>query len=212
MIAIAPVPGSNRTADWQASFLELLPSIERHARHAFRHLRPEAQEDAITEAIAAATVAYARLHELGKQDLAYPAVLAQYAARQVRSGRQVGGQMNSRDVLSRVAQRRRGFSVAHFHDVPSEQPSWEQAVLHDTRSASPADVAAFRLDFRNWLVGLPKRLREIALALAAGDRTGEVARQFGLSDGRVSQLRRALHDAWLAFQGEALLPGERCAA
>jgi len=47
MIAIASIPGPNRTDSWHAGFLELLPSIERHTRHAFRHLRPEAREDAI---------------------------------------------------------------------------------------------------------------------------------------------------------------------
>lgn len=40
MIARAPFSGSNHNDSWHAGFLELLPSIERHARLTFRHLRP----------------------------------------------------------------------------------------------------------------------------------------------------------------------------
>ena len=46
------------------------------------------------------------------------------------------------------------------------------------------------------------RNRRIAVSLAVGNRTKEVARQFRLSPGRVSQLRRELHDSWQTFQGE----------
>ena len=43
---------------------------------------------------------------------------------------------------------------------------------------------------------------EIAEALAAGHETQLVARMFGLSSGRVSQLRKVLHAAWCRFQGQ----------
>jgi hypothetical protein len=36
-------------------------------------------------------------------------------------------------------------------------------------------------------------------ALAVGGRTGEVARRFGLSQGRVSQLRRVFATSWRRF-------------
>jgi hypothetical protein len=36
----------------------------------------------------------------------------------------------------------------------------------------------------------------------AGDRPVEVARKFGLTAGRVSQLRRAFHQDWQAFGGD----------
>jgi hypothetical protein len=38
--------------------------------------------------------------------------------------------------------------------------------------------------------------------LAAGERTTDVARRFGVSLARISQLRRELERSWLAFQGE----------
>jgi len=75
---------------WHNLFLAMLPTIVTHARLAFRHLRPEAREDAIAECVANALVAFARLVQLGKVDLAYPTVLARYAVAQVNDGRKVG--------------------------------------------------------------------------------------------------------------------------
>ena len=92
-------------------FLEMLPQIREQARMAFRFARPEVREDLITEVIANAFVAFARLAERGKVELAYPTPLAQYAIRQVRAGRRVGTKLNVRDVSSRYSQRVKSFTV-----------------------------------------------------------------------------------------------------
>jgi hypothetical protein len=55
----------------QSAFLRLLPAIRRYARFSFRHLRPSRREEAVSEAIAAAFVAFVRLAERGKQGV-YP--------------------------------------------------------------------------------------------------------------------------------------------
>ena len=41
----------------------------------------------------------------------------------------------------------------------------------------------------------------IALLLAVGERTCDVARRFGLSSGRIAQLRRELSETWWQFHG-----------
>jgi hypothetical protein len=74
----------------------MLPAIETHARIAFRHLDPEAQEEAVQEAVCNACRAVARLAELQKLDLAYPSVLAHFAVSQVKDGRKVGCSLNSK--------------------------------------------------------------------------------------------------------------------
>ena len=89
MIRIASQPQS-ATPAWHAGFLAMLPAIVNHAGITFRHLNPEARQDAVAECVANALVAYARLAELGKESLAYPTVLAIYAVRQYRDGRRVG--------------------------------------------------------------------------------------------------------------------------
>ena len=48
--------------------------------------------------------------QLSKQDVAYATPLAQYAIKQVRSGRRVGTKINIRDVSSRHAQAAKGIT------------------------------------------------------------------------------------------------------
>jgi hypothetical protein len=112
MIAI---PKSTRPARpvpaWQEQFLTMLPSIQRYARCASRHLDPEGRADAAQEVIANAAVAFARLVVLEKTALAYPTVLARYGIAQVRDGRRVGTRRRIGEVLSPYAQWKKGFHV-----------------------------------------------------------------------------------------------------
>ena len=71
-----------------AGFLAMLPAIRRHARFCFRHDPTATRDELIQEAVATAFVAFARLVELNKADLAYASVLAKYAVAQVHAGRQ----------------------------------------------------------------------------------------------------------------------------
>ena len=142
-----------------------------------------------------------RLVKLGKEELAYATPLAQFAVRRVRTGRTVGGPVNVNDVTSPWCQRRRGICIESLHEQDG-RPGWREMVVED-RHATPADIAATRIDFEEWLGKLPRRQRAIAEVLATGEETGTVARRFGLTPGRVSQIRRKLHNAWCRFQGEA---------
>jgi len=71
------------------------------------------------------------------------------------------------------------------------------------RNAMIPDLAAFRIDFTRWIQLLTDRDRKIINVLSGGDTTKAVAQQFGLSEGRVSQLRRRFEQLWRIFQGEA---------
>ena len=55
----------------------------------------------------------------------------------------------------------------------------------------------------NGFSSLTDRDREIICAFSGGDTTKAVAERFGLSEGRVSQLRRKFERLWRGFQGEA---------
>src|SRR6185369_9674461 len=92
---------------WHKKFLAMLPVIRRHAEISFRHLNAEAHEEAVQEVIANAVVAYQRLVELNKTDVAYASVLARYGVAQVRAGRRVGASLNICDVTSGYCQRRK---------------------------------------------------------------------------------------------------------
>jgi len=205
---IAPIRQPRRCQDvsvFQAAFVGMLPAILRHARMAFRHLKGEARQEVLTEVVANAFVAYARLAELGKTDLAYPSVLVRYAVAQFCDGRRVGSRLNIRDVLSRHCQKRKGVNVERLDRFDASNDCWIEATLEDTH-ALPPDQAAFRIDFPTWLGTLSRRNRRVALTLASGESPGNVARQNALSPGRVSQLRRDLCQSWQQFHGEAAQP------
>jgi DNA-directed RNA polymerase specialized sigma24 family protein len=205
MIALPkPVRRRKRVPNWQQPFLEMLPAIKNYARRAFRDRDPEAREDAVQEVLANAAVAFARLAELDKIDLAYPQVLARYAIAQYHDGRRVGSRLRIGDVMSPYAKRKKGFRVESLDRFDKESGEWLEAVVEDTHTPVPEQVA-FRIDFPTWLQSQTKRNRRIATALALGHGTGEVARRFNVSAGRVSQLRREFCQSWKEFHDEPAL-------
>jgi hypothetical protein len=186
---------------WHAAFEQMMPVIEKHARIAFRQLDPEAREEAFQETACNACQAYARLVELGKTDLAYASVLARYGVSQVREGRKVGGKLNCRDVSSSYCQRKKNLVVERLDHYDSQERIWEEILVED-KTAGPAETAVVRIDFATWLGLLPRRLRKMAALLASGETTSAAARRFRLSEGRISQIRKQLYQAWRRFQGD----------
>lgn len=186
---------------WHAGFVALLPAIYRQIRFAFRRMEQKRREEAMQEALANALVAYVRLFELGKTDVAYATPLASYAVRQVCSGRQVACPLNMYDVLSPYAQRRQGFTVSRLQRPDESEGTWKEILVEDP-TCTPAELAASRIDFEAWLRRLPRRKRRIASMLAAGETTKESAKKHKLTPGRVSQLRRELAASWDEFHGE----------
>jgi hypothetical protein len=198
------------------AFLLILPRIETHARIWSRHLVcPGLKEDFVCEAVALAWRSFLRLAGRGRDATQFASALASLAVRAVRSGRRLCGQERSRDVLSAAAQRRAGFRVegllppasATHERLKSEpggqrrQDAYEER-LRDNTQTPVLEQVVFRCDFPRWLLTLSRRNRQVVDDLAAGEGTGEVARKFGLSPGRVSQLRRQFQDGWDAFCGE----------
>jgi len=78
---------------------------------------------------------------------------------------------------------------------------WREVLVED-KKAGQADTAAARIDTPAWLRTLPRRNRRIAKILATGETTNAAAKKFGVSAGRISQLRRELEASWAAYQGE----------
>jgi hypothetical protein len=199
MIALAK---KQNAKSLQAKFTELLPTIRDQLRFAFRHEPPERKEDMIAEAIANCWVAFVKLVERGLDEVIYASPLAQYAIRQVYDGRKVGGVLNQNDVSSEYAQRKKQFTVERLHRYNKRKFKWVEVLVED-RKAGPADTAAARIDFGDWLRTLGGRRRRIAEMLAEGETTSVTAAKFGVSLGRISQLRRELQDDWERFHGES---------
>jgi hypothetical protein len=183
------------------TFEELLPSITKQASVAFRDSPPCEREEQVAETIANCFVAYVRLLERGLGHVIYATPLATYAIKQVFAGRRVGSALNIKDISSPYCQQRKGVRMSRLDHYDVDEGGWLEIVVED-RTATPADIAATRLDFSAWLRSLSHKHRRIAKTLATGETTSAVARKFRLSAARVSQLRHELRDAWLTFQGE----------
>ena len=118
---------SDPVCPWQEEFVRMLPAIQTHAKISFRRLYAGDREESIANATALACMGFeslARRNRLGK---AYPSALADFAVRATRSGRVAGSGQSSKDALSRLAQKRRGFAV---HRLPPEpiETGWERRI------------------------------------------------------------------------------------
>lgn len=201
MIALRKNPQRKLTAKHQRQFAEaMLPIITRVARQAFCQLDPEAKEEAVAEVVAAAFVMYASLVRTGRESRAFPSALATYGVRRVRIGRPATRPQNILDISGRLCHFRKGVQVERL-DRYHRDEGWKEALIQD-KHAGPAEIAAARIDIGEWFGTLSSRDQQIASQLALGCRTGEVAKQFGLSPGRISQKRTAYRESWRTFQGE----------
>jgi hypothetical protein len=179
----------------------MIPAIQRCANYCFRQLDAVEREEAVQDVIACAFVGYTRLAEQGREGDAYASPLTDYAVRQYRSGRRVGCALNSHDVTSEYCQKRNGATVESLDRFDAAAGTWIEIVV-ESHGCTPADVAATRIDFLEWLGSLSQRDRRLAEKLSLGESTRNVARLFKITPGRVSQLRSELFASWKRFQGE----------
>jgi len=191
----------------QEDFLKILPDVQQHAHSYFRHLGAEAREEAVAQATALAFATFRSLQARGKDPLAFAGKLARLSARQVQAGRSLGNHQSSTDILSRATQRRWGFRVQSLtRQRAADAEAWQEAVVDNTQTP-PADAAAFRIDFPQWLASLSPRNRQLVDLLALSHTPTYAARQLKVSRGRISQLRKFFARRWYASQGESC-PGE----
>ena len=129
----------------------------------------------------------------------FPSVLAGYAAKAVHSGRRITGQLKPKDVMSERAQQKHGFVVGKLPDFSTLNTNpLAEALIDNTRTEVPEQVC-FRIDFPSWLGTRTERDRRVINDMAMGQRTSHLASKYGISPGRVSQLRHEFHDDWERF-------------
>ena len=201
---------SNSEVDTQKSqharFLAMLPQIRRQALIAFRNQRFEVREELIQEVIANCYRAWVLLVRRGKESVVYPTPLAQFAIRQVRGGRRVGGRLNLQDILSPQARRHYGITIERIDRRDPQDGVWNEQLVEDRR-AGPAETAAARMDLPHGCARCRSEIARSRRHCRWGETTNAVARQFGLSAGRVSQLRVWLREHWEQFQSGGQLAG-----
>jgi hypothetical protein len=188
----------------QETFLtSVLPKVVAHGRVCFRHIKCRHQrEELLAEMTGLCWKWHLRLAERGKDATHFPTALATFAARAVRSGRRLAGMDRARDVLSPLARQRKGFAVGKLPDFSGLYGNALDEALHDNTRTPPDEQCAFRIDFPAWRATHAERDREVLDDLMLGERTLDVAGKYGLSPGRVSQLRREFLLDWQRYVSE----------
>jgi hypothetical protein len=205
MFALSP---SSPLAHLHDAFPSILPRIERHGNIYFRHIRcPQSKDDAIAEMIAITWRWFLRLIAKGIDPLAFPMMLATYAARQVNEGLVWCVRKRAKVVPSLCAQKQHNFTVeslpastaSSFEERYStshgqqRQDIFEER-LRDNTQTPILDQVCFRIDFPAWLATLTPRERRLVHEMANNERTLDLSQRFELTPGRISQKRRELHD------------------
>ena len=207
----------DQLADLHTKFLTLLPRIERHGRIYFRHVPKYMKDEVLQEMRALAWLWFRRLAQRGKDVAEFLSTFSDFLVRAVNNGRRVHGNERAKDAMNVMTQRRRGFRVeplpmnlqASHESLYStvhgqrDHDAFEERLCDNTLTPVP-EQAAFRIDWPAWVRTRTDRDRRIIEELMTGERTFDVSRKYGLSPGRVSQMRRELHQDWLAFYGEEM--------
>ena len=191
-----------KTPAWHHDLTDFLGFVRARATKVHHDLRGPDREDAVADVVADVTASLARLSGRRQTHRGLIRPLTDYAIRHRAAGRRIGTSTNRRDLQSPARRDRQRIGSL---EAKSEERglSWRD-VLPDSRQADPAEIAAARIDVSAWLSRLPERLRDLAETLAAGHTPGELARRFGVSPGRISQMREELRRDWADFSGRQL--------
>ena len=196
----------------QAKFESLLPKITICVRKACRDIWcAESRAAFIAEAVALCWKWFRNAVAKGKDAASFVTAMAKFAARAVRYGRTVCGQQPARDVMSVTARIRHGVIVERFGSGrihrqllrgvmggQHQQEAFEDALTENTVTPMPEQVV-FRIDWPRFVAAQSPRDRRMMAFLAAGNSNNDAAKKFGLTPGRVSQLRRSWSEAWQTF-------------
>ena len=174
-------------------FAARMPELEQITGTRFRRLGPDAREEAVHNVI---TLTWKYYHAMvikgrGEEEGILFNVLW-FAIKQTRAGRTIQGtgRRKPKDVIDYARRGRTKVEHADFtYFIGDETPV--------------PDAAAFRIDLPEFLATLTERQRGMALDLASGMGTTEVARKHGVTPGAVSQFRPRFRHLLEQFYGDA---------
>jgi hypothetical protein len=181
------------------------PRIEQQAGVSFRRYsrNRELVEELTQEAMGLGWHHYLTMKLKGEKDPEeFVSVFAERVCQGVRNGRKITGQERAKSISNPRTQAIRGICQQSLpeQDTGTENHDLLRAI-QDERD-SPPDMAAYLIDTKEWLAQLPERKRELAMDMAAGDSTTDLAEKYGMTQGRVSQIRRELVESNRQFHGD----------
>jgi len=90
--------------------------------------------------------------------------------------------------------------------VQDDQPLWQSQRGEGIEAGTIRSASSQNATRRSHYESRKHAPESFAESLAVGNRTGDVAKRFNVSAGRVSQLRRELAESWRAFVGDEPAP------
>lgn len=173
----------------RAAFTARVPEMTKMANAAFRHLDPEAQEEAVQNAMALAWHAYRALIEQGRGG--DPGIITScvwYAVKQTRGARTLPGErpVKPKDV----------FTYAQRGRAKFERSELTQFIANTTPIP---DAVSFRLDVPAFLATLSDRQQRMATELMQGTSTKECADKFKVTPAAVSQFRQRFKELFEVY-------------
>jgi hypothetical protein len=155
---------------------------------------------------------FVRLVEREKDVNEFVSTFVTLLAKAVNSGRRLVGMNKAKDVMNPLTQRREGFDVESLpistrtaHENLFGEPHGQrqqdalEEMLQDNTQTPVPDQVVFRQDFPAWRLTRTERDRCLVDDLMIGERGLAVADKYGMSPGRVSQLRRDFMQDWERF-------------
>lgn len=183
-----------------AKFLELMPAIQKIARHAFKEHDADRKDEAVQSVFVAAFQNIKHLAEQGRLDEAFATPIAVFAIKGHRCGRIGGVPQNSTDAFGERCRWLGRSTIKNYGLATEITDSFEsEATASDARYPVHKTVQLKMDFFENWYRQQTPKDQEAMKMLAVGETTGDVAKHFGVSPGAVSQWRRRFADSWYAF-------------
>jgi hypothetical protein len=170
---------------------QIAPIIQAVVPRVARTVGAEDHAELVQDAVCSAAQMLDAAERSGKP--LYPSSIAYYAVQRTKGGRRSYGATRA-DVLCPAAQLDEKVSVASM-DEPVAGEHDDEMTLHDMLAGPVEDVAqqaARELDWSELMEVLDVRDLALIRATANGDRLRRLARRFGVSGARVTQLKREL--------------------
>ena len=167
---------------------KMLPYFRHYAKRYSRNKRID-RNDVIQDLIGIALQIYTSAVRRGKE--VYYSPLVRWAIKRYRDGRRCRG-YNSTDIFSEHTQMLGRSKVHSFHDEEGE----DRHHFMEDRRVNVADTVQFKIDYEEWHQQHSERDQQIITDLSMGERTGDVAKKYGVSAGLISQYRKRYRNSW----------------
>lgn len=168
-----------------------------------RPIGSEDTEELIQDTLASAAEMIESMERQGKEPI--PNSIAYYSIQRTKSGRRSYGAQRT-DVMSAGYAMDNDSLFSIDADVGDDEGC--PMSLHDVIAADsedPSEVVLRDMDWHEFMSGLDARKRRILAELMVGMGTNEIAKLFGISAARITQLKREIGQHLRVFMGDDIL-------